>query len=263
MHVRDVELAVREEGDGTPFVWGHGLLSSIAQEDAAGAFTWPAVDGVRTVRYDARGHGESKATFEDGDYRWRSLAADMLGVLDATAGPDATAVLGGASMGCATALHAAMTAPERVRGLVLVIPPTAWGGRRVQAAMYRVGAELVARAGTGAFARMGRVAPRPAILTGELAAVHEVALEAMARMDRRIVPHVLRGAASSDLPRKPRLRAIAAPALILAWDTDRTHPLETAWELARLLPDATLHVARRPADVVRWPELVGDFLRGR
>ncbi len=38
-------------------------------------------------------------------------------------------VAGGSSMGCATSIYAALLAPERMKALVLVIPPTAWETR--------------------------------------------------------------------------------------------------------------------------------------
>jgi pimeloyl-ACP methyl ester carboxylesterase len=50
-------------------------------------------------------------------------------------------------MGAAVALHAAAQAPERVAGLVLVLPPTAYDTRAAQAADYLAGASLVEREG--------------------------------------------------------------------------------------------------------------------
>ena len=257
--VRGVELNSRDEGEGRLLVWGHGLMSDMEFGDETGLMTPTAADGVRVVLYDARGHGRSAATFGDEDYQWSSLAEDMLGVLDAVGAE--RAVLGGASMGTATALHAAVRAPERVEGLVLTIPPTAWGGRRVQAGIYRAGATVVARAGLGTFVTMGRAAPAPKILTGELAPVHHAVFRAIERLDSTVVPHILRGAAASDLPRKETLAQLRMPALILAWADDPGHPLSTANELARVLPRADLHVASNADDVKRWPNLVAEFVR--
>ena len=259
MRVRNVELNVRDEGEGRVLVWGHGLMADMQFEDEAGLAP-QAADGVRVVRYDARGHGHSDATLEDDDYRWPSLANDMLGVLDAVGA--GSALLGGASMGTATALHAASVAPERVEGLVLMIPPTAWGGRRVQAGMYRAGAAVVTLSGLGPFVALGHAAPPPKILSGELAPVREAMFRGMERLDRDVVPHVLRGAAASDLPPKETLARLSMPALILAWTGDTGHPMATATELADLLPRAELHVASDAHDVRQWPSLVSDFVRG-
>lgn len=260
MQVGDVDLVVRDVGAGRPFVWTHGLMSSMAQEDEGGVLAPAPIDGVRLVRYDARGHGASEATYRDDDYTWPALSRDLVRLLDAI--DVAHAVVGGASMGAATALHVAVTAPERVDALVLVIPPTAWRGRRMQAGMYRTGATLVSVAGMRPFAAAARAAPPPRVLTGEMSAVRDAAVHAMAHLDRAVVPHILRGAAASDLPAKAVLERVSVPALILAWEGDPTHPTSTAEELAGLLPGAALHVASEPADVTRWPGLVSGFVAG-
>lgn len=63
----------------------------------------------------------------------------------------------GMSMGCATSIYAAIQAPERVIGLILVIPPTAWETRdETQRGKMRQGADLIEERGIdtylGAFA---------------------------------------------------------------------------------------------------------------
>ena len=118
----------RPSGSGRPFLWAHGLTSSIAAERDGGLFQWE--DGVELVRYDARGHGRSPAGSSSADYEWPSLAEDFLAVADSV-GFDSM-VAGGASMGCATVLYAALAAPSRVDALVLAIPPTAWETRAAQ-----------------------------------------------------------------------------------------------------------------------------------
>jgi pimeloyl-ACP methyl ester carboxylesterase len=56
----------------------------MAQEDDVGLFDWVhTLRGIRLIRYDARGHGGSKATYRPEDYQWPALAADMLGLADA------------------------------------------------------------------------------------------------------------------------------------------------------------------------------------
>jgi pimeloyl-ACP methyl ester carboxylesterase len=69
--------------------------------------------GCRVVRFDWRGYGESGPATAD-----HLLHADLLGLLDAL-GID-RAVLAGCSIGGAGALDAALAAPDRVAGLVLV-----------------------------------------------------------------------------------------------------------------------------------------------
>ena len=125
VRVRGVHFNLRDSGGGDgrlPFVWGHPLTSSMAREDEHGVFDWwSATEGRRTIRYDARGHGATTATRHAADYRWTNLAHDQMELLD-TLEVDRV-VLGGASMGAATALHSACFRPQRVAALVLVIPP--------------------------------------------------------------------------------------------------------------------------------------------
>jgi pimeloyl-ACP methyl ester carboxylesterase len=267
LKVRGVDLAVREKGRGPTFLWGHGLLSSMAQEDEVGLFDWSSTaDVARLVRYDARGHGDSEASDDARDYTWPSLAQDMLGVADALAAGTAEGreaeglVVGGASMGCATAIHAALAAPERVTAMVLVIPPTAWRTRAAQRRLYRAGATMAATVGLGPFVALMRLQPLPRLFKGEMARMREVALRHLATADRHVVAKVLRGASQSDLPSPERLGRIRVPALILAWEGDPTHPVSTARKLARVLPQSRLHVAATHDEVADWPPLVHDFL---
>lgn len=122
------DLAIARIGHGPPFTWSHGLTSSRANEDRRGLFGWtPVTAAGLEVRYDARGHGESDGPEDPSAYRWPQLADDLLALLDELGLERGAA--GGASMGCATVLHAAVRAPERFDRLVLGIPPTAWDTR--------------------------------------------------------------------------------------------------------------------------------------
>lgn len=267
--VRGIELAIDEadrqrsgggQGPETSplLLWGHGLLSAVAHEDAAGLFDWSPVAAVaRLVRYDARSHGASGIDLEPAHLRWPELAEDMLGLAGALG--SARSLLGGLSMGCATALHAAVSHPERVAGLVLVAPPTGWDTRARQARIYRVGATLVDWLGLAPFRSLASLR-RP---DGEsvVALLQDSAVEHLARADPRAVVTALRAAASSDLPAPAALRALQVPALILAWEGDPMHPLATARRLAGLLPRAELEIAGSLAGVRAWPERIAGFVR--
>lgn len=255
--MRGVRLSVGVRGSGPTLVWGHGLTSSRRREDQLGGlFGWTGLaDAGRAtvVRYDARGHGESAATRDPQDYRWPSLALDQWALVDAL-GLERP-VLGGASMGAATALHAVMTRREDVAGLVLVIPPTAWATRRAQAELYEAGAALVEASGVGPFVEAAAAAPVPAPfreLPEAPRPVPDVAED--------VLPTVLRGAAGSDLPDVDALRSLDVPAVVLAWAGDPGHPVATAEALAEALPRATLEVAEDLATVLAWPERVAGLL---
>jgi pimeloyl-ACP methyl ester carboxylesterase len=258
------ELSVRDSGgDGPAFVWGHGLTMSMATEDAApGLDVWRELEGWRIVRYDARGHGASPGPIDPAAYRWEQLARDQLALLDDLAVD--SAVLAGASMGAATALWSTVLAPERVRALMLVIPPTAWATRPAQARTYRAMAGLVSLPLAARFLRFAsRFAPTPPVLRDELAPLARAMVDGALRLEPRRMAAIFRGAADSDLP---SLEAIASavgerPVLVLAWTGDDGHPRSSAEALAGALADAELHVASTPADVLAWPAVVADFLR--
>jgi len=260
MQVRGVDLALVRGGEGPAFFWGHGLLGSVAQEDAANLLDWAEIGrAAEFVRYDARGHGRSEATLDPADYRWPELARDLLALLDACGAE--RAVLGGLSMGCATALHAAVAAPDRIDALVLVAPPTAWSTRPRQSRIYRIIAAVIERAGLGPFrcvASLGRLAARSTYLED----LQRSVVDHLRRADSRAVVAALRGAAASDLPELKQLRRVSAPALVLAWHGDPTHPLSTAERLVESLPRAELRVARTTEDLRSWSPAIRTFLAG-
>ena len=231
----------------------------MALEDDLGLFDWSCAEPVaRVLRYDARGHGGCEcAHFEDRAYRWSALVDDMLRVPGQ--GPF---VAGGASMGAATALYAATRAPRRIQGLVLVTPPSAWEDRSAQAEVYEEAARVVERRGIPGYLKALQTVGQPRILAEELPEATTITLRHLRRMDEKVVPSILRGAASSDLPRREEIHDVVVPTLILAWTGDPAHPVSTAETLAELMVMSELHVAEDLAGVRRWPQLVRDFLGG-
>lgn len=257
--VAGVPVAVEDPGgDARPLVWAHGLTSGRDHEDATGLFRMADAPGLRVVRYDAPGHGGSGGRPVDDAYRWDRLA-DVLVAVQAAVGLERSAI-GGASMGCATSLFATLAHPGRVAALVLAVPPTAWSSRPGQADLYRGGAALVEAGGSSALAEVIRTSPVPPAYQGRADRLYEISAANVAAMDGALLPHVLRGAAASDLPPLEDLAAVTVPVLVLALSGDPTHPVASAEALAEALPDATLHVAGHVDEVAEWPRLAGDFL---
>lgn len=240
---------------GLPVVQLHGLSSSRRRAESTGSDLTAGQDGLRVLRYDARGHGESPGSTDPAAYTWPRLADDLFALLDATF-PGRPVHGVGASMGAATLLTAAVREPTRFASLTLAIPPTVWGWRRGQARTYELGARQVERWGVARWAeRTWRPPTSPAIDPDRPATAPDVA--------DAWLPAAFRGAAATDLPPREEVARIAVPVQLLAWPDDASHPLEVAEHLAELLPDARLGVARSPADVAAWPQIVGDFVRGR
>ena len=264
MHINQRELNVRCQGQGPLLVWGHGLTASMHSEDLLGLFDWAAFpEDMQLLRYDARGHGASEPGDEPADYHWAELARDMTALAQQQAG-GAGYVLGGQSMGSATALYAALQNPQQVRGLILVNPPTAWQTRADQGAFYRKTAWLSGLLGGGLLAKslrnkLDRLLPY--WLLEACADRVPGLLEGFRPMRRRTLFNLFRGAALTDFPAEAKVATLQVPTLILAWSDDPTHPLQTAQTLQRLLPHAQLHVAQEYQQVVHWPALIRDFVR--
>lgn len=223
----------------------HGLTSSRRREALLGLDVAGQLDGVRLLRYDARGHGSSTGRHRVGDYGWPCLAEDLHRLVEHVFGGEVVHGVG-ASMGTATLLHAAVADPERFATLTLMIPPTAWRTRAAKASEYEWSARLVETSGVAGWMAVGAGAPQPPATVGRPDTLPDVT--------EGLLPTVLRGAASSDLPPRSALAALAVPTLVTAWTADPAHPLTTVDALAALLPRCRTVVAQEPDDVRRWSD---------
>ncbi len=256
-----VELAVQQQGEGIPLIWGHALMGSINVENEAALWNWQDVEKrAEVVRYDARGHGNSDGSYDPKDYRWDRMAHDMLAVADSvtTARGIESCVLGGLSMGAATALEAAVQQPDKVAGLVLVLPPTAWQTRPRQATVYRRLGWISGLFGAAPY-RLLDMLPIPAGEGGRSQLALHTA-KGLALANPLHVQAILRGAALSDMPDLATLKNLSVPTLILAWEDDTAHPLSTATTLAETLPNVhSLHISHC-ADISDWTPALCEFL---
>jgi len=100
-------------GDGPVVVLSHGFLMD---REMFAAQVEALAPEFRLITWDARGFGETE--FDGEPFTYWDSAADCLGLLDHLGIEQA--VLGGMSQGGFLSLRAALLAPERVRGLVLI-----------------------------------------------------------------------------------------------------------------------------------------------
>jgi pimeloyl-ACP methyl ester carboxylesterase len=114
-----INLAVYEQGDGTPIVLLHGFPEL--------AFSWrhqlPALAnaGFRAIAPDQRGYGLSDVPPDVHDYRIEELIADVHGLLDALELDSAT--FAGHDWGALVLWQMAIRAPERIDGLIILNIP--------------------------------------------------------------------------------------------------------------------------------------------
>jgi pimeloyl-ACP methyl ester carboxylesterase len=99
-------------GEGPAIIFSHGFLmdGSMFDQQVAGLR-----DQCRCITWDERGHGK---TLANGPFTYWDSAADALALLDHLG--IERAVFAGMSQGGFISLRVALTAPERVRGLVLI-----------------------------------------------------------------------------------------------------------------------------------------------
>lgn len=298
-------------GADTLVVWGHGLCNSMGGEDVERLWDfWRCPDGdpfaetARVVRYHARGHGSSSRASSPDECTWEALGDDMLALarlkrvgtpspVNRISGEEETGerpigadeghfslknerreklVLGGASMGSASAVFAAKRARDEaiaaneVDGLVLVILPTIHATRAARSA------RIAAAAARGFEATAARRSPRP-IFKGTPRS-DEPATPLGVREDS--FASVMRASASSDFPDVETLtrtfekyeaqqkNATLAPprVLVLCWDCgDATHPASSAAVLESAIPHARVEVATSLEQVETWGETIRGFIR--
>jgi 3-oxoadipate enol-lactonase len=112
--VNGVQIAYDDTGGaGIPVVLAHGFLMDRTMFEPQVA---ALADRYRVVTWDERGFGNT--AFDHRPFTYWDLAADCVGLLDHL-GID-RAVVGGMSQGGFISLRVALTAPERVRALVLL-----------------------------------------------------------------------------------------------------------------------------------------------
>ena len=138
-------------------------------------------------------------------------------------------ITSGSSMGGATALYTAINFPDRVKGVIMIRPPTAWDER-----LHR----------------------RHNLLSS-------------AEKCRRTHPNekyhfVLSGAAQSDLPPLENIEIynkIQCPVLLLALKGDDKHPVSTALNLSKVLRSNELHIANSEEEAkASWPSIISSFI---
>jgi 3-oxoadipate enol-lactonase len=220
-------------------VWIHG--GSVEDSSSMLADLEPFFTRIRALFPDARGHGLSTKFERPGDYTYDRKLEDLVLWLDALG--IERAIWGGASMGAALSLWAAVHVPDRVRGVVSISGPPyepspgdkAWWA--VHRPLVRAGrfeeyfdANVKLRMGEDALARLKARPERYAEATGRLRD-HSVA-SLLALLDETYS----RGDWLADCGR------ISCPVQVIAGSEDSFPTVEMSRRLAHTIPGARLHV---------------------
>lgn len=260
--INNIPLRIEDKGQGIPIVWAHGLMDSVESDDLVDWYDWKDIAAVsRIIRYDARGHGKSGFSRDVTDYLWPNLADDMLGV--AQYKQLNSFVAAGRSMGAATAVFTALKAPESVSALILINPPTGWHTRDAQSAMFEKLARLVQTPNASLLPLMLKKQPEnkyPEWLVQAYPRKINSYIDLIWSADPERLKLVFEGAALCDLPSPDSLSQIQVPTLILAWDKDSSHPMDTALQLHQSIKSSTLFVATDVDAFKKWPGVIKEFI---
>jgi len=217
--------------------------------------------GVTVVAYDRRGFGETPPSAEP-----FSHLDDLVAVLDHVA--DGPVWLVGASAGGGLALDAALAAPERVAGLVLLGSAVSGApAPEPDAATERLGTLIDEAMASGDLAEANRIETwvwldGPAEAEGRVSGpARSLALDMNAIILRNGVPEE---AGNSGVDAWNRLDEVRVPVMVACGDLDVPFVISGNRQLAARLPDARFQVlpgmAHQP--YLEQPGTVAQLVRG-
>lgn len=250
--VEGLHLSYEVHGTGPRvMVFLHGLLLDAQMNRRLAADL--AERGYEVILLDLPGHGRSDKPRHASAHRIDSYAHFVVALLDEL-GLD-QAVIGGVSLGANVALHVAVQAPERVRGLVAEMPVLEWAAPG--AALIFLPLLLGVHYAAPLARALGALARRlPSTRVGTL----DSFITALT-LDPDESAAVLHGLLVGPItPTYEERRAIEAPALVIGHKADFVHPFTDAEHLARVLPHARLLRARSIFELRITPErMVGEI----
>ncbi len=224
------ELYYEDHGSGDRVVLLlHGLLlDANVNRGLARAL---ADNGYRVILLDLLGHGESDKPADAKLHRFDCYGEQVIALLDHLNLDQV--VIGGVSLGAGVSLQVAVTAPERVQGLIAEMPvmENATPFAALLFVPLLLGVQFggpVARVASKLWSRV----PRTQIDT--LTSVMNM-LSAPPEVTAAVLHGILVGPVAPDIERR---RSIAVPTLVIGHKRDKLHPFTDAANLAREIPGA-------------------------
>jgi pimeloyl-ACP methyl ester carboxylesterase len=235
-----VEYTEYGAGDSWVVLVHAPLLTRRMHEPLARAL---AASGLHVVVPDLLGHGSSDRPADPLAYSVEAFGEHVVALLDHLGAPQA--VLGGTSLGANVALEVAVSAPERVRGLLVEAPVL---DNALEAGLLAASPLLLTTRVLPFTLDAARLLSRP-VPRSLLPFWAGVAVDVL---DQRSGPTaaLLHGLLFGRLaPRSRERRQIAAPTLVVGHPRDPLHPTSDADLLASEVPGAELVRAR---GVLEW-----------
>jgi pimeloyl-ACP methyl ester carboxylesterase len=229
-----------------PLILVHGLL--LSQEMHRPLAEALAARGNRVITLDLLGHGASERPRDMWRYSMRFFGDQVVALMDHLEIDEA--VVMGTSLGANTALNVALTAPQRLRGMVIEMPvldnALLWSALAFTPllAALTFGEPAMKLLGRAARAVPRRVLPHYA----------NVALD-LVRQEPGPSAAVLQGLFFGRIaPHRNDRRGFQTPALILGHRRDPVHPFSDAGMLAEELPNGRIVEAQSLVELRTQPD---------
>ena len=248
-----VPIHFEDVGSGPPIVMGHSILCS----GVMWMYQLPKLaEHYRVINIDQRGHGRSVPA--TGPYELPDMAEDAFAVLDHIG--IERAVWAGLSMGGMVAMHAAVTAPDRVAALLLL--DTHAG----EETMYKKLKYRAMSFGAKAFGIRPFFPAVIPLLFGRTTLAENQTLvdEWKPRFEEIHVPSL--ATAVGALTRRPSilrdLGEVRCPSLVIVGDEDASLPPILSREIVDALPNASLVVIPKAGHLsaLEQPEAVTEAM---
>jgi pimeloyl-ACP methyl ester carboxylesterase len=237
-----------------PLILVHGLL--LSQEMHRPLAEDLAARGNRVITVDLLGHGQSDRPRDMWRYSMRFFGDQIVALMDAL--EIEQAVVMGTSLGANTALNIALTAPERLRGMVIEMPvldnALMWSALAFTPllAALTFGETAMKLLGRGARGVPRRLLPH----------YGNVMLD-LVRQEPGPSAAVLQGLFFGRIaPHRNDRRLLQTPALVLGHHRDPVHPFSDAGMLAEELPNGRLLEANSIVELRMQPERLTNEIAG-
>lgn len=211
-----------------------------------------AASGYRVVTLDLLGHGESDRPHESWRYSMPAFAEQTVALLDHL-GID-RAVVGGTSLGANVSLELAVSAPQRLRGIVVEMPVL---DNAIVAGLLTFAPLLFAARFLPVSVRGVSAAARLVPGGNQWVDVVTDTLTQQPESLAALLHGVLFGRVA---PPKAIRRQIEIPALVIGHQGDPIHPFGDADTLAADLPDAEFVQARSPVELRLRPDRLTEAI---
>jgi pimeloyl-ACP methyl ester carboxylesterase len=254
----DITTHYEQFGTGKPVVFAHGLAGHCEREA-----DWAKMlsgRGYSAIVYSVRGHGKSTPCDDPSKYRFDVLAGDLEHFLD-TLGID-RCIVGGGSMGAAITLTFALRNPERVAGLIQLMPAFGSAPNQMLVDGFAAVAQVVYSRGAEEAVRLLFQALEP-LAAQERAqpGFMQDLIDQWSSHDPASLATAMRAIpAQSPFESIDDLTSLELPVLVVAGHDDPIHPLAVAKAYCRRLPDCRLVCVRSTAQMRERPAAIASLV---